>query len=557
MSNIFTSVETLSTPRSFQNMKFGNRTTYTLGKLYPSFAMDCVPGDTIKIGMSSIVKCQPLSAPSMTPMKMTTHFFFVPYRLLDENFGQKVTGMTEDGHVLENIDFPLWSPDDSDIRIGSLWDYFGLPINVDNNRQVITTNCTGVEPTAYLKRAYNFIYNKMYRNENFSDEIDLDSNNLQYRCWRADYFTKALPWQQKPGYDVGSMFSLPVNPVVTGNIPLSAWDSNNTRYQNIATPQVSASNACYTAINTDFPPSSSSGGRSILSGVGNLGYGINASDINISSSTFDMSDLRLVAQMQKWAERNARTGSGRYDEYIFAHFAVKPRDSRLQLPEFIGGFKTPIVIGDSFQTSSTVEGSTTETVQGNRIGIGNAIGGSYTRSYFVEEFGIILGITSILPQAEYSQGMPRQWIKHDSLDFFRHELCCLSEREVYTGELVCSSDSDNVVAEKMNKFTFGYQGMYDEMRFFNNQTTGEMRTFYNYWHQSRLLDAGHHTEGTGSDSHEVPNTLLNQSFVECQNAPVRPFVDHIHDQFMTIHSYDVKAFRPVTYRSNPGLTDHF
>ena len=253
--------------------------------------------------------------------------------------------------------------------------------------------------------------------------------------------------------------------------------------------------------------------------------------------------------MQKWAERNARCGT-RYDEYILGHFGIKPKDARLQLPEFIGGYKFPIICGENY---SMVEASGAP--QGTRAGIGNGTGGDKAPSYFVEEYGLIMGIASILPQAEYQQGMPREWIKHDQLDFYHHELCCLSEREVYEAELVCSNSTTDATAAKHNKTNFGFEGMYNEYRFIPNKITGEMRFgTYAQWHQSRIFDAGDDISGDVV----TPKTKLGQNFVEARNVQKRPFAELSGtDPFIVEMGYTIKAFRPMTYRAEPGLIDHF
>lgn len=590
MSNIFSQTEVLSLPRSFQKMSYTLKTSLDYGKLYPVFAMSCVPGDTLRVYGALNIRAKPMVTPNLTPNKCTVHFFFVPYRLLDENFSQGITGTTEKGEAV-NYEFPKWEISATATKSKTLWDYFGLPINVTTNASGLleedTTNVKGVEPTKYLKRAYNLIFNTMYRNENLVDEVNIDSNDLQYRCWRADYFTKALPWQQKPSES--NYFALPVNSALNGNdndVPFRFYSEDaldksfdNPKVQlfrttsNITVASDSIQNFNIKKYRDNDQNLKALSYRNSVSGnnfqiistngdpVGYTSYdGSTNSTVNfklpadniaqaldISSTSFDISDLRLAVQMQKWAERNARGGT-RYDEMIKAHFGITPRDARLQLPEFIGGFKFPILCGENYSTSETEYAP-----QGTRAGIGNGVGADRTKQYFVEEYGIILGIASILPQAEYQQGINRQWILHDQLDFYHHELCCLSEREVYQGELVCSNSTDNEIAEKHNKTNFGFTGIYNEYRYMPNIITGEMRIgTYAQWHQSRIMDAGYDT------TNEHPNTVLNQNFVEARNVAKRPFAElDGSDPFIVQGKFSIRAFRPMTYRAEPGLIDHF
>lgn len=596
MSNIFSSVETLSIPRSKQKLSFRHVTTYGYGKLYPCFALDCVPSDTIKIHCASVLKAFPMVAPNMTPGKLTIHFWFVPYRLLDENFTKGVRGFDDEGKSFE-YQFPKWTPaKKNDSLIGTLWDYFGLPINVKNKvvEGVETTQLVeddtcvdGVEPSAYLKRAYNLIFNTMYRNENTRiSEVDLDSDDIQFRCWRPDYFTKSLPMPQKP-FDLDSVFGLPIR--LSGYLPVedTIWTAFNSagsevgRVRGLPVIRDSQSNGTgltlgdkfsafdelYNGISFDV---SSSNVRPTIRPYGGDGplsssakqialESVNIGD-SMNISAFDQSDFRLWMQLQKWAERNNRGGSSRYDEFIKVHFGIQPQDARLQLPEFLGGVKTTIAVADDFAQSGYSVGDS-QVPQGNRVGVGGCACIDKIRSYNVQEFGCIIGIASILPQAEYMQGVEREWIKHDSLDFFRHEFCCLSDQEVYNGE-VCVSNGKYISGgstaslstdEKIafNRGVFGYQGIYDYMRFKFNRITGQMRTLFGFWHQARTFNAT-------ADSSKHTQVNLNNNFVEARGVSLRPFVQQdVGDCFYVKNIFQIEAYRPCTARAIPGLSDHF
>lgn len=131
------------------------------------------------------------------------------------------------------------------------------------------------------------------------------------------------------------------------------------------------------------------------------------------AATFDVADLRLAFQIQKWMERNARAGA-RYTESLRAHFGVAPRDERLQRPEYIGGSKSPIIVSEVLQTSSTDATS----AQGNQAGHGITADGTYIGKYRAEEYGLIMGIMSVMPRTAYSQGIDRQWLRRSRYDFY-------------------------------------------------------------------------------------------------------------------------------------------
>ena len=254
----------------------------------------------------------------------------------------------------------------------------------------------------------------------------------------------------------------------------------------------------------------------------------NAVDLS-SAVTFNVADLRLAFQIQKWLERNARAGV-RYTEFLGSHFGVHPRDERLQRPEYLGGSKNPVIISEVLQTSST----DTESPQGNLAGHGISVGQTFCASYFAEEFGLIMGIMSVMPKPAYQQGLDRQWLRQTRYDFYFPEFANLSEQAIERVELYASA------VEAENKTIFGYQGRYDEMRVKRNQVCALMRTDFNYWHMGRIFAS-------------APG--LNQTFTDC-DATKRIFAAPSEPGLIIDIGNRIRAIRPMPIQSEPGLIDH-
>ena len=259
--------------------------------------------------------------------------------------------------------------------------------------------------------------------------------------------------------------------------------------------------------------------------------GANIVDLS-SATTFNVSDLRLAFQVQKWLERNAR-GGARYVEFLRSHFGVSPRDDRLQRPEYIGGSKSPVIISEVLQTAGTgVTGQTTP--QGNMAGHGISVNQSHCASYYAQEFGVVIGLMSVMPRTAYQQGINRQWLRQTKYDFYFPEFANLSEQAIEGAEIYASATAaDNVSV-------FGYQGRYDEMRYKPNLVCGQLRDTYDYWHLGRQFTS---------------KPLLNDSFIQC--VPRKDvFAAQTEPALIVQFGNLIKAVRPLPRLAEPGLIDH-
>ena len=497
MSSVFHNTAGLRPGKSVFNLSYEKKFDCDMGQLIPVLCEEMVPGDVFKMGNQVVIRFQPLVAPILHEINAYIHYFFVPNRLLMDDWETFISGGVSGD---ETPPLPVWKPVSNSKH--TLWDYFGFPVDVDP---------TGSYPLSFGKRAYNLIYNEYYRDQNLQDEIDLDSEAVLYRAWEKDYFTSSLPWQQR-----GTAPALPISGYTSAEWDVSDFiESKNNRYI------------------------TSQGGSGKI-GVVNVSESedlvraramFNNNTVDFSdAATFDVSDLRLAFQVQKWMERNARAGV-RYTEFLQAHFGVSPRDERLQRPEYVGGSKSPVIVSEVLQTSSTDDTSP----QGNLAGHGITADTSRVGNYRATEFGWIVGIMSVMPRPTYSQGIDRQYLRRNKYDFFFPEFVHLSEQAIETVEVYAtSSDSEN-------RSIFGYQGRYDEMRYKRSMVCGNMRDTLDYWHLGRKFDS---------------TPLLNESFIKCVPSKRIFAVQNVPGLIVNVANL-ITAIRPLPVIADPGLIDHF
>nr|QJB19760.1 MAG: major capsid protein [Microvirus sp.] len=521
MSNTFQNIRGLRPGRSVFNLSYEKKMTCDMGQLIPIMCDEVVPGDKFTIGNQVVVRFQPLVAPVMHEINCYVHYFFVPYRILWDQWDDFITG-GPNGTLTPVI--PTWTPTPSTGNVkGTLWDFLGFPTGISP---------TGRFPLDFPRRAYNRIYNEFYRDETLITEVAETNETILNRCWEKDYFTSSLPWQQR-----GTAPSLPISgtshAIWSGDQTLS---NLNAYIQRNGTERLFGATASDgTDVLTMKTTNSSSGAltnQPVYTKPTLPASALNNNIVDLSSATtFNVSDLRLIFQIQKWLERNAR-GGARYTEFLRSHFGVSPRDDRLQRPEYMGGSKCPVIFSEVLKTATTDATSP----QGNMAGHGIAVDTSYCAKYFAQEYGLIMGVMSIMPRSAYQQGIDRQWLRQTKYDFYFPEFANLSEQAIERVELYASA------IESENKTLFGFQGRYDEMRVKRNMVVSEMRDTFNYWHLGRVFSSA---------------PLLNQSFVECTPATLKRIfaVQNVPGLIVTCGNL-IKAVRPLPVQSEPGLIDH-
>ncbi len=503
-----------------------------MGYLIPIGLLEVLPRDTIQHATTGLVRCAPMVSPVMARVDVRIHHFFVPTRILWNNWEDFITGGPDGAN--DSV-LPVVSSGASGFAEGSLADYFGLPTGVPN-----------LQVSALPFRAYNLIFNEYYRDEDLIDPVAIGDGDgsdtttslaLQSCAWEKDYFTSARPWTQK-----GLGVSIPVNgsvspPVATltptaDGVPsfvLATGDSGLGAQNLSITPQQVSNGAVFgqkqVPVNLLV-----SANRDNYQMTGNLRWSNPALQVSISGNTaagfIDVNDLRLGLSLQRFQEARARYGS-RYVEYL-RYLGVISSDARLQRPEYLAGGRSPLQFSEVLQTA---EGE-------NPVGEmrGHGIGALRSNRYrrFIEEHGYIVTLMSIRPKTVYGQMLPRTWIRKTKEDFFQPELQFVGQQEVYNKELSANASNPDGV--------FGYQDRYNEYRYHESSVAGEFRSTLDYWHMARKFSG---------------NVALNGDFVTC-NPTDRIFAapgtsEAPNDTVYCFFHHSIQARRMLAKVANPRI----
>lgn len=86
MSHKFSEVPSADIQRSKFDRSHGYKTTFDSGFLIPYFTDEVLPGDTFNLRTTAFARLATPLFPLMDNMFMDTHYFFVPNRLIWDNF---------------------------------------------------------------------------------------------------------------------------------------------------------------------------------------------------------------------------------------------------------------------------------------------------------------------------------------------------------------------------------------------------------------------------------------------------------------------------------------
>jgi len=492
--NLFNSIKLQRPKKNVFDLTHDVKMSADMGNLTPILTLECVPGDKFELGCESLIRFAPMIAPVMHRMDVSMHYFFVPNRIVWSNWEKFITDANSE---IAAPYMPLKDTYHTESQ-KKFMDYIGIPPNNTSVEALINPL-----PLA----AYQCIFNEYYRDQNLQLPIDyklVDGNNfsnrdalcqLRKRAWEHDYFTASLPFAQK-----GAAVDIPLGAlegdvsVVTntpGGVTLTGSTNQNIPYKDGFTPSP----------NTLFADTE--------------GLQVEPTTIN---------DLRRAFRLQEWLEKNARGGT-RYIESILTHFGVKSSDKRLQRPEYITGVKSPVIISEIVNTTGQTEGLP----QGNMSGHGMSVSSGRSGTYFCEEHGYIIGIMSVMPKTAYQQGIPKTFLKNDTLDYYWPSFANIGEQPVQNQEIYAfTNDATD---------TFGYVPRYSEYKYMPSRVAGDFRTTLDYWHLGRIF---------------AESPQLNEVFVQCDPTKRIFAVDDPAGDSLYCHVLNkIKAIRPMPKYGTP------
>lgn len=535
------------------------------GMLLPIHVSEVNPNEHFVISPANYVRTMPLNSAAFTRLKQHIEFYFVPMRTLCRQFNQfivgteyKISSLTSLNNYKESLpSFDLISqlkgissnhdnnlfglPLKNDII--RLYDMLGYGVNSINvSRFDEVTSSFMVNPFRFL--AYQKIYFDHYRNPlyelNDPTSYNVDSsfgspsfslatsmNVLRYRNWNKDYFTSLSPSFQGADYltdvvDMSSVLNLEDNSYLKGHDFLPSTSTDLTW-------------------NGNSVPASST--------VGSLSRPDN------SGLVFNIANLRAAYALDKLYRISIAAGDGDYGSQIKAHYGFDAVHDDWK-SQFIGGCSAPIQISEVITTATTADNSgellaTSGDIKGKGVSLNQ---GSFT--FDTREHGIIMGILSIVPEADYQSSMLDTFnTKSTREQYFQPEFQDLGKQPINSSELslyVYGSTPQNPQAFIVNN-VIGFTNRYMEYKTCVNKVHGSFNSAgtLSAWASPRnnplFVSENYSSVFITKTSLKVDPRILNPIMAVSYDGsePTDPFICDCH--------VSVEAVRPMSVSGEPML----
>jgi hypothetical protein len=482
------------------NLSHTSLLTGNMGYLIPLTWYETLPNDKMWANCRLYMRISPLATPVMHDVSVRVHNFFVPNRLIWEDWEDFITGGPDgdDTSVAPTITF-------ASVAEGSLADYLDCPVST-----------TSRAVSALPFRALAFIWNTFYRDQHIMDELvfstasgaDTTTNtSLQRICWEKDPFTTARPEPQ-----LGDSVTIPLGSGY-GDVQ---GDGSAPTFTNDGGTTTSAM----------YPGGGSSPYNEVKLQTGMPGYvnDLNWDDphlqVDMSSlSGMDLIDLREAIGTQRFRENMMRYGAT-YKDYC-QRFGARFPDGRLDEPEYLGGGRSTI----NFTEVLSTDGANT----GEMAGHGQAFLRQGRWSKYFPEHGIVMSLLSVRPKTIYSQGLPKKLQRTTKEEYFQRELEFIGEQEIANSEIYADHASPTGI--------FGYRPRYDSWRAFPSKVSGEFNTTLHDWHMAREFSS---------------DPSLNTSFIQATPTN-RIYQSTATDQLLVYSTHSIKSRRMLSRHAMPRI----
>lgn len=565
-------------------------TTSDFMRVAPVYFKPIVPGESWSCNMQTFTRLSPLVNPMYGRCRIVNRAFFVPMRVIMRHWNEFITDVPVDNTFIQVPKIYIRE------FANALYEMSYSTTSSSYDFKVGSTNyCLSPEGrrvwTILQSLGYRFsigFYVNNATNNDYVSALPLLAYVKIYKDWyKSQQYTSIDEEIPDSLFDVSVLSSVPFINGVSGllsAISTAVYDQDyfTAAWDRPVTPNdgLSSSNS-FVDVSNDRTTLLTGNGQSIIHsqsspsgsypstpaiGAGNAGTLATASPNNLSQYA-----LNVLKSLTDYLKRHQLVGGLALDRML-ARFGMKPSDAALSRSVYLGKDEVNVQIADVMSNSNgevQIEGlQNSKTIVGDYAGKGVGYSDNGHFKYDSTEYGFVIIVSSLLPKIGYVQGMNRNVLHLDRLDFFTPEFDSLGVQAIARKELLAGYNGPGA-AEKLSSLTpavaldgvFGYTSRYAEYKnasIYDNMTgdfsvphlnaDSTIGSVNSAWHLNRLIDPStatiyklSHNLGfvTASDAHQYDRVFAIPGY-DSQAQGVE------YDHFINIYHFNVVSYMPMS-----------
>lgn len=480
--------------KSFQNIF-----TMPVGTLVPALCDELIPNTKVKLKMAISAALPPLASDTFMRCQLKAEAFFVPTRLLWQNWPKFCVGKFYEAPPTVNIRGSLTG-------VGSLSDYLGIrtgnPVNSSAN----------VKATIFPYLSYHKVWSDWYRatlvqNDCFSDDAALAENDIQN-----------LPMSSSGNFDLDTEF---LDGVALGSL----------RQRNFGLDYF-----------TTATPSPQNGAAQKVK-----------FDTSAAEGNFSISALRASNSMQVWMERNNLAGD-RYIDFVRSQYGAHLADGVAQRSLLLGSGSYDVYTKGIYQTmnGSQAPGTNNPFDQsvGAQFGSARASGSDFLIDFTAQEHGYLMVLVSLVPKVTYSSGIRKYLTRYTAAGSITDMANPILQNTGNEPIMAYEVGADSVNGYIDTTSVFGYTERFASYKCKEDELHGLMRDGQSLqsFALQRYIDAVDGSPQINSEFLEIPKDYLDQ--VSATNQSISQYGCWVDAYF------DYKVVMPLARYSVPSLADY-
>ena len=249
--------------------------------------------------------------------------------------------------------------------------------------------------------------------------------------------------------------------------------------------------------------------------------------------------LKMLRALTDYMKRHQLVGARALDRYL-ARFGINLPAEKLNRSLYLGCATQGLQFGDIMSTADT-DGAELGKYAGKGLSYGD---GNF--EFETSEYGIMIIISSIVPTVGYYQGVDRNVMHTNKLDYFTPEFDNLGVQVITANELITADNAYTGLtnAQNLPTTTFGFTPRYAEYKTGKDRLTGDFRIKTigaddNSWHMMREVEYStaadvRHNVGfvRGLDAGQYSRIFYNTNADD-------------GDKFKIIHNFNITSYSPM------------